>query len=258
VTRFWRRRNWLRRACTRNQSWIAVADAAATMTPEAVTAACSGEAKVSAAISGAKMTPMTISTTSILARVTRAGGKRRGRHQVGGVLARYRQPGQTARKLACRHHDHRRDQHNGGRTVGKAAPQHHGRRHQIKQLHQGLRHQPGIAPQQHEFLPAQRLLPRTGTERGCAGVLQGRRRIRRNPDDGVGEPRREHRHHGAEQHEAAGQQTQQRLPVAERRARRPPDETFKIRRKPCRSPRCQYREPRQRSIGTGSRRSAAQ
>ena len=24
----WRRRNWLRRACTRNQSWIAVADAA--------------------------------------------------------------------------------------------------------------------------------------------------------------------------------------------------------------------------------------
>ena len=29
----WRRRNWLRRACTRNQSWIAVADAAATMTP---------------------------------------------------------------------------------------------------------------------------------------------------------------------------------------------------------------------------------
>src|SRR5476649_2555256 len=44
----WRRRNWLRRACTRNQSWIAVADAAATMTPEAVTAACSGEAKISA------------------------------------------------------------------------------------------------------------------------------------------------------------------------------------------------------------------
>ena len=29
----WRRRNWLRRACTRNQSWIAVADAAAMITP---------------------------------------------------------------------------------------------------------------------------------------------------------------------------------------------------------------------------------
>src|ERR1700687_453734 len=42
----WRRRNWLRFACTRNQSWIAVADAAATMTPEVVTAACRGEANV--------------------------------------------------------------------------------------------------------------------------------------------------------------------------------------------------------------------
>src|SRR5438034_1757808 len=70
----WRRRNWLRLACTRNQSWIAVADAAAMMTPVAVTAACHGEANVSAAISGAKMTPIVISTTSILARVTRDGG----------------------------------------------------------------------------------------------------------------------------------------------------------------------------------------
>ena len=52
----WRRRNWLRLACTRNQSWIAVADVVAMMTPAAVTAACSGEAKASAATSGAKMT----------------------------------------------------------------------------------------------------------------------------------------------------------------------------------------------------------
>ena len=42
--RAWRRRNWLRLACTRNQCWIAVADAAATMMPNAVTAACSGAA----------------------------------------------------------------------------------------------------------------------------------------------------------------------------------------------------------------------
>src|SRR5436305_10770575 len=62
----WRRRNWLRRACTRNQSWIAVADAVATITPEAVTTACSGEANASAATSGAKMTPIAINTTSIL------------------------------------------------------------------------------------------------------------------------------------------------------------------------------------------------
>src|SRR5690349_11173998 len=69
----WRRRNWLRLACTRNQSWMAVADTVATMTPRAVTAACIGE-KASAAISGAKIAAIVISTTSILARVTFAGG----------------------------------------------------------------------------------------------------------------------------------------------------------------------------------------
>src|SRR5712671_3895679 len=70
----WRRRNWLRLACTRNQSWIAAADTVATATPSAVTAACSGAAKASAATSGAKMRPIAINTTSILARVTREGG----------------------------------------------------------------------------------------------------------------------------------------------------------------------------------------
>src|ERR1700733_3604915 len=70
----WRRRNWLRLACTRNQSWIAVADAAAMITPAAVTAACCGEANISAMISGANSTLMAISTTSILARITREGG----------------------------------------------------------------------------------------------------------------------------------------------------------------------------------------
>src|ERR1700682_5297167 len=63
----WRRRNWLRLACTRNQSWIAAADVVAMMTPSAVIAACVTEAKASAAISGAKMMPITIKTTSILA-----------------------------------------------------------------------------------------------------------------------------------------------------------------------------------------------
>src|SRR6267154_3055289 len=70
----WRRRNWLRRACTRNQSWIAVAQAAAMMMPEAVTAAWNGEAKISTTINGAKIAPIAINTTSILARVTREGG----------------------------------------------------------------------------------------------------------------------------------------------------------------------------------------
>src|SRR5579859_2598838 len=53
----WRRRNWLRLACTRNQSWIAVADTAPIATPAAVTTACSGARKARAATSGAKITP---------------------------------------------------------------------------------------------------------------------------------------------------------------------------------------------------------
>src|SRR5947207_9197409 len=63
----WRRRNWLRLACTRNQSWMAVADTVAMITPSAVTAACIGEAKASAATNGAKLAAIAISTTSILA-----------------------------------------------------------------------------------------------------------------------------------------------------------------------------------------------
>src|SRR3954453_9998880 len=69
----WRRRNWLRLACARNQSWIAPAEAVATMTPSAVMIACGGEAKASATTSGAKMTPIQSSTTSTLARMTEEG-----------------------------------------------------------------------------------------------------------------------------------------------------------------------------------------
>jgi len=50
----WRRRNWLRLAWTRNQSWIAAADTVAMMTKMAVTTAWIGEATASAAINGAK------------------------------------------------------------------------------------------------------------------------------------------------------------------------------------------------------------
>src|SRR3954468_171539 len=70
----WRRRNWLRLACTRNQSWIAAADTVAMITNSAVMAACAGEAKARAATKGAKIAPIVISTTSSLARVIRDGG----------------------------------------------------------------------------------------------------------------------------------------------------------------------------------------
>src|SRR5215213_9637283 len=48
----WRRRNWLRLACTRNQSWIAAAETVATTTNSAVIAACASEANASAASNG--------------------------------------------------------------------------------------------------------------------------------------------------------------------------------------------------------------
>src|SRR3954468_24729462 len=70
----WRRRNWLRLACTRNQSWIAGADIVAMTTPAAVIAAWDCEARARAATSGAKIATIVISTTSILARVMREGG----------------------------------------------------------------------------------------------------------------------------------------------------------------------------------------
>src|ERR1700760_4307868 len=69
----WRRRNWLRRACTRDQSWIAVAEAAETSTAIKVTVACTGARKISPSTSGVKIAPITSSTTSILARMTADG-----------------------------------------------------------------------------------------------------------------------------------------------------------------------------------------
>src|SRR5689334_5340138 len=70
----WRRRNWLRLACTRNQSWMAVADMVAMTMPSAVIAACTGEARTSRAMRGVKTAAIAISTTSILALMTLLGG----------------------------------------------------------------------------------------------------------------------------------------------------------------------------------------
>ena len=77
----------------------------------------------------------------------------------------------------------------------------------------------------------------------------GRRGVGRSADDGVGKARREDRHDGAEQDEAAGQQAQQRFAVAERGARRPPDEAVERGRKGRRGIRRQHREARQRAVG---------
>src|SRR5580693_6454282 len=67
----WRRRNWLRLAWLRNQSWIAVAAVVAMTMPPLATKACHGEASASTATSGANTTAMTPSTASTLARSTK-------------------------------------------------------------------------------------------------------------------------------------------------------------------------------------------
>ena len=116
----WRRRNWLRLACTRNQSWIAVAEAAAMTTPSAVTAACSGEANSSASDQRREDHADRDQHHFDLGAGHARGRQRRGRHQIGGVFARDRQPGEAAGELARRHDDDRRDQHDGGRNCRKS------------------------------------------------------------------------------------------------------------------------------------------
>src|SRR5262249_10113198 len=61
------RRNWLRRACTRKQSWIAVAAAAAQRMPSAQTTPANTESSVSTTTIGANTNAIIPMTASILA-----------------------------------------------------------------------------------------------------------------------------------------------------------------------------------------------
>src|SRR5262249_57217039 len=72
----WRRRKWLRLAWVRNQSWTAVAEAAAATMPTAETTALKGAANASATPEGAKTIAMPPTTTSIFADTTVACGTR--------------------------------------------------------------------------------------------------------------------------------------------------------------------------------------
>src|SRR5262245_3722277 len=69
-----RRRNCLRLAWVRNQSWISVAEMAAIVTPVAAASASRGEASASAATKGAKMSATLPATASILARTIQPVG----------------------------------------------------------------------------------------------------------------------------------------------------------------------------------------
>src|SRR5215475_5345971 len=69
----WRRRKWLRLAWVRNQSWTAVAEAAAATMPTAETTELKGAAKASANTKGAKTIAMPPTTASIFAYKMRRG-----------------------------------------------------------------------------------------------------------------------------------------------------------------------------------------
>ena len=91
-------------------------------------------------------------------------GERRRGDEVRRVLAGNREPGKAAGELPRRHHQHRHEEHHARPAVLEALPQQEGRRQEIEHLHQSLRHQPGIAPQQRPFLVAQHLASATPAE----------------------------------------------------------------------------------------------
>jgi hypothetical protein len=72
----WRRRNWLRLACTRKQSWISVVAPAALSTPSPAISPAQDDIAAIASTSGAKMSTMIPSTASILASTMRPDSAR--------------------------------------------------------------------------------------------------------------------------------------------------------------------------------------
>jgi hypothetical protein len=154
---------------------------------------------------------------------------RRGGDEVGRVLARDRQPGEAAGELSRRHHQHWNEQIERAAAARKTAPQQDRRRHQIKHLHQRLRHEPGVAPQQRPLLAAQR-----AARRGLAKGDRWARMARRGADSAgrghrvVGEARGDDRDGAGKQDGAGEQQRRERRAVAEHGARRPPRDAADI------------------------------
>src|ERR1700721_1645770 len=70
----WRRRNWLRFAWERNQSWMAVAEIAAAAMPKAATVAPIGETKPRAITKGQNTITIAPITASIFAHNNREAG----------------------------------------------------------------------------------------------------------------------------------------------------------------------------------------
>ncbi len=155
--------------------------------------------------------------------------RRRG-DEIGRVLAGDREPGETAGELTCRHHQHRNEEIDRSAAGLEAPPQQNCRRHEIKHLHQRLRHQPRVAAQQDPFLAPQRMprrwrrgksvRPRRPADLRIAGARRG---------DGIfAEARRRRSRRSREQDETESHHAGERRSVAERRPGRPPHHAVDI------------------------------
>ena len=141
-------------------------------------------------------------------------------------------------------------------AVVETAPQHDGRRNEIEHLHQRLRHQPRIAPQQHPFLAAQRATaatlcgtPLCGRVRLTAGMA-ARRPPRWHIRRSAARPARWRRPSSAR---LSGEHADQRNAVAQRGARRPPDHAAEIGRERQHGLRLQHGDARDRPVGQNGR-----
>ena len=179
---------------------------------------------------------------------------RRGGDEIGRVFAGDGEPGETAGELARRHHQHRDEQVERAAAGLETPPQQHRRRHQIKHLHQRLRHEPRIAAQQQPFLAAKRASGRSGAEDRLPLRPPGRRILDAGRGNGIfAEARRDQRHRGGEQGDAESENADERHSFAKHGARRPPDDAADVGRVREQSIRLQHARLRQRPVGQDRR-----
>ena len=149
-----RRRKWLRLAWARNQSWIAVADAAAITMPIAAMTACQ-----------ARRAPARRRTARTRARCAEHGfdlgahdqPPRPARSPPDRARPRPRSRARRARPRAVRPPSPAPARQTRSLASRRTPPQEQRRRQEIENLHQRLRDEPWVAPQQRPFLAPQPL-----------------------------------------------------------------------------------------------------
>ena len=207
-------------------------------------------------MNGANAIAMPPSTASTLARTML-------RARIGAVATRSgasspgdREPGEPARELPRRHHQHRHQHDQRAGALAIAAPQQQRGRQQIEDLHQRLRHQPRIAPQQRPFLLPQRA--RSAARRRKPERCVWRTPVAATPAAAIAcSPNRPEKTRiaapsSASQAEHDGKRGQ----IAERGARRPPHETVDVGHQRDQRVGFEKHHARERAAATGSRRPA--